>query len=162
MRVELLVCASCSIIRAFSSVPMSKKLTPGFCGQERATCACFVVLTTEPGACCGATQGRPSRKLPGGECCLRGFCAQYDVDIVHGIEAEVGHQLAESTALEEAAVLKGITRVFAAKRAAALRNAEVGCCVLILRINCHRWPGNDSIVASVVRAPARSGIEGAP
>ena len=57
--------------------------------------------------------------------CLHGSCVQYDVDIVHGIEAEVGHQLAESTALEEAAVLKGITRVFAAKRAAALRDAEV-------------------------------------
>ena len=106
--------------------------------------------------------GRRFSNMPGGECCMHGSCAQYDVDIVHGIEAEVGHQLAESTALEEAAVLKGITRVFAAKRAAALRNAEVGCCMLILRINCHRWPDNVSIVASVVRAPARSGIEGAP
>lgn len=56
---------------------------------------------------------------------MHGSCAQYDVDIVHGIEAVVGHQLAESSALEEAAVLKGITRVFAAKRAAALRDAEV-------------------------------------
>jgi len=51
--------------------------------------------------------------------------AQYDVDLVHGIEEVVGHQLAESSALEEAAVLKSITRVFAAKRAAALRAAEV-------------------------------------
>ncbi|KAK9840738.1 hypothetical protein WJX81_001459 [Elliptochloris bilobata] len=52
------------------------------------------------------------------------FVTQYDIDLVHGIEAVVGHQLEESTALEEAAVLKGITRVFTAKRAAALRNAE--------------------------------------
>ena len=44
---------------------------------------------------------------------------------MHGIEEVVGHQLAESSALEEAAVLKSITRVFAAKRAAALRAAEV-------------------------------------
>ena len=88
---------------------------------------------------------------------MHGSCAQYDVDIVHGIEAEVGHQLAESTALEEAAVLKGITRVFAAKRAAALRNAEVGCCVLILRTNCHQWPDSVSTAASVARVTARSG-----
>ena len=56
---------------------------------------------------------------------MHGSCAQYDIELVHGIEAEVGHQLLESSALEEAAVLKGITRVFAAKRAAALRDAEV-------------------------------------
>ena len=64
--------------------------------------------------------------MPGSDGCVCGACAQYDVDLVHGIEAVVGHQLAESSALEEAAVLKGITRVFAAKRAAALRDAEVG------------------------------------
>jgi len=50
---------------------------------------------------------------------------QYDIELVHSIEAVVGHELKESTALEEAAVLKGITRVFSAKRAAALRAAEV-------------------------------------
>ena len=39
------------------------------------------------------------------------------------VEASVGHQL-EATTLPEKEVLKGITRVFSAKRAAALRLAE--------------------------------------
>lgn len=39
------------------------------------------------------------------------------------MEASVGHQL-EATTLPEKEVLKGITRVFAAKRAATLRLAE--------------------------------------
>ena len=56
---------------------------------------------------------------------MEGVRAQYDIELVHSIEAVVGHELKESAALEEAAVLKGITRVFRAKRAAALRAAEV-------------------------------------
>ena len=39
------------------------------------------------------------------------------------VEASVGHQL-EATTLPGKEVLKGITRVFAAKRAAALRLSE--------------------------------------
>lgn len=47
------------------------------------------------------------------------FVTQYDVDLVHKIEALIGHQLAAHE-MPEAEVLKGITRVYAAKRAAAL------------------------------------------
>ncbi|KAG2501639.1 hypothetical protein HYH03_000143 [Edaphochlamys debaryana] len=48
---------------------------------------------------------------------------QYDVQLVHAIEELLGHQLAEHK-LEEAEVLKGITKVYSAKRAAMLRVAE--------------------------------------
>ncbi|GFH22098.1 uncharacterized protein HaLaN_19509 [Haematococcus lacustris] len=49
---------------------------------------------------------------------------QYDVDLVHAIEALIGHQL-EEYALEEAEVLKGLTKVYSAKRAAMLAAAEM-------------------------------------
>ncbi|KXZ41148.1 hypothetical protein GPECTOR_722g879 [Gonium pectorale] len=48
---------------------------------------------------------------------------QYDVALVGAIEGLIGHQLAEHK-LEEAEVLKGITKVYSAKRAAMLRMAE--------------------------------------
>ena len=48
---------------------------------------------------------------------------QYDVELVQHIEDLIGHQLSEHE-MEEAEVLKGITRVYSAKRAAHLRAAE--------------------------------------
>ena len=48
---------------------------------------------------------------------------QYDVDLVHDIEGLTNVTL-EAYDMDEAAVLKGITRVFKAKRAAAMRIAE--------------------------------------
>lgn len=48
---------------------------------------------------------------------------QYDVELVQHIESLVGHQLAEFT-LDEAAVLKGISRVYAAKRVVAVKALE--------------------------------------
>ncbi|PNH08364.1 DEAD-box ATP-dependent RNA helicase 36, partial [Tetrabaena socialis] len=48
---------------------------------------------------------------------------QYDVELVGAIEGLIGHKLAEH-ALDEAEVLKGITKVYSAKRAAMLRSAE--------------------------------------
>jgi ATP-dependent RNA helicase DDX49/DBP8 len=48
---------------------------------------------------------------------------QYDVKLVHSIEELIGHQLSEYST-DEAEVLKGITRVYAAKRAAMLAAAE--------------------------------------
>ncbi|KAK9817562.1 hypothetical protein WJX74_007759 [Apatococcus lobatus] len=51
------------------------------------------------------------------------FVTQYDIELLQQVEASVGHQL-EATTLPEKEVLKGITRVFAAKRAATLRLAE--------------------------------------
>lgn len=50
-------------------------------------------------------------------------CVQYDVDLVQHIESLVGHQLAEFT-LDEAEVLKGISRVYAAKRVVAVKALE--------------------------------------
>ena len=50
-------------------------------------------------------------------------CAQYDVDLVQNIERLIGHQLEEFT-LEEAQVLKGITRVYSAKREVAVKALE--------------------------------------
>eukprot|EP00882_Tetradesmus_deserticola_P031448 GHRQ01035560.1.p1 GENE.GHRQ01035560.1~~GHRQ01035560.1.p1 ORF type:complete len:297 (+),score=193.69 GHRQ01035560.1:34-891(+) len=47
------------------------------------------------------------------------FITQYDVGLVSAIEAHLGHNLAE-LALDESAVLAGITRVYKAKKAAAL------------------------------------------
>lgn len=53
------------------------------------------------------------------------FVTQYDVELVHSIEALIGHQLA-AYEMPEAEVLKGITRVYAAKRAAQLALADEG------------------------------------
>ena len=50
-------------------------------------------------------------------------CMQYDVELTHHIEDLIGHQLAEYE-MKESEVLKGITRVYAAKRAAKLRALE--------------------------------------
>ena len=50
-------------------------------------------------------------------------CVQYDVELTHHIEDLIGHQLAEYE-MKESEVLKGITRVYAAKRAAKLRALE--------------------------------------
>ncbi|KAF6264188.1 DEAD-domain-containing protein [Scenedesmus sp. NREL 46B-D3] len=47
------------------------------------------------------------------------FITQYDVELVGAIEGHIGHKLAELP-MEEAAVLKGITQVYKAKKAAAL------------------------------------------
>mmetsp|Transcript_35531 Transcript_35531/g.78825 ORF Transcript_35531/g.78825 Transcript_35531/m.78825 type:complete len:487 (-) Transcript_35531:822-2282(-) len=51
------------------------------------------------------------------------FVTQYDVQLVHKIEELIGHQLDEFKP-EEAEVLKGITKVYSAKRAAMLKVAE--------------------------------------
>ncbi|EFN58860.1 hypothetical protein CHLNCDRAFT_48551 [Chlorella variabilis] len=51
------------------------------------------------------------------------FVTQYDIDLVQQIEVLVGQQLGKFE-LEEAEALKGITKVYSAKRAAALRVAE--------------------------------------
>ena len=48
---------------------------------------------------------------------------QYDVDLVHNIEDLTGVTL-DAYDMDEAAVLKGITRVFKAKRAASMRIAD--------------------------------------
>mmetsp|Transcript_6388 Transcript_6388/g.21366 ORF Transcript_6388/g.21366 Transcript_6388/m.21366 type:complete len:552 (-) Transcript_6388:469-2124(-) len=53
------------------------------------------------------------------------FVSQYDVARVKAIEAEVGRELDE-LALEEATVLKGLTRVLAARRTAKLALVEAG------------------------------------
>lgn len=45
--------------------------------------------------------------------------SQYEVELVAAIEGRIGHQLLELE-LEEAAVLKGLGRVYSAKKAAAL------------------------------------------
>ena len=49
---------------------------------------------------------------------------QYDVELVHAIEGLVGTTLAPYE-MDEGEVLKGITRVYAAKRRAALEAAEL-------------------------------------
>ena len=51
------------------------------------------------------------------------MCPQYDVELIHHIEDLIGHQLAEFE-MKESDVLKNITHVYAAKRAAQLRAAE--------------------------------------
>lgn len=51
------------------------------------------------------------------------FISQYDIDLVHNIEDLIGHKL-EKFEVDEAEALKGITRVYAARRAATLRLAE--------------------------------------
>ena len=48
---------------------------------------------------------------------------QYDVELIHHIEDLIGHQLAEYE-MKESEVLKGITRVYAAKRSAQLKALE--------------------------------------
>eukprot|EP00879_Flechtneria_rotunda_P010618 GHRR01011098.1.p1 GENE.GHRR01011098.1~~GHRR01011098.1.p1 ORF type:complete len:244 (+),score=89.89 GHRR01011098.1:2168-2899(+) len=47
------------------------------------------------------------------------FITQYDVQLVNAIEGHIGHKL-EEYIMDEAQVLKGITRVYSAKKAAAL------------------------------------------
>lgn len=49
---------------------------------------------------------------------------QYDVELVQHIESLIGHQLEEFN-LDEAQVLKGISRVYAAKRVVAVKALEV-------------------------------------
>lgn len=51
------------------------------------------------------------------------FVTQHDVELVQKIEELIGHQLVEHKT-EEQEVLKGITKVYAAKRAAMLEVAE--------------------------------------
>ncbi|KAG1669053.1 hypothetical protein FOA52_003971 [Chlamydomonas sp. UWO 241] len=51
------------------------------------------------------------------------FVTQHDVELVHRIEEHIGHKLGEFTA-DEQTVLKGITKVYSAKRAAMLSVAE--------------------------------------
>ncbi|KAI3436614.1 hypothetical protein D9Q98_006031 [Chlorella vulgaris] len=51
------------------------------------------------------------------------FVTQYDIELVQQIEGLVGQQL-EQYEMEEAEVLKGITKVYTAKRSATLRVAE--------------------------------------
>ncbi|GAB4820782.1 hypothetical protein N2152v2_007828 [Parachlorella kessleri] len=51
------------------------------------------------------------------------FITQYDIDLVHKIEELIGKQL-DKYECDEAEVLKGITKVYAAKRAAAMRADE--------------------------------------
>lgn len=65
--------------------------------------------------------GRTARAGRGGW--ALSFVTQYDVKLVHSIEELIGHQLVEYST-DEAEVLKGITRVYAAKRAAMLAAAE--------------------------------------
>lgn len=48
---------------------------------------------------------------------------QYDLELVQKIEKLIGHQLARYE-MSERDVLKGITRVYKARRAAAMRKAE--------------------------------------
>jgi len=48
---------------------------------------------------------------------------QYDVELIHHIEDLVGHQLSEYE-MKESDVLKDITRVYNAKRAAQLRAVD--------------------------------------
>ncbi len=62
-----------------------------------------------------ARAGRPGWSLS--------FVSQYDVELLQKIEGLIGHQL-EQYDCPEAEVLKGITRVFAARRAAAMRIAD--------------------------------------
>ena len=64
-----------------------------------------------------ARAGRAGRALT--------LVTQYDVSLVQAIEARIGHQLVDAR-LDEGEVLKGITRVFKARRAAALAAAEAG------------------------------------
>ncbi|GAX86279.1 hypothetical protein CEUSTIGMA_g13691.t1 [Chlamydomonas eustigma] len=51
------------------------------------------------------------------------FITQHDIQLLHKIEELVGHQLSEFK-VEEAEALKGITKVYGAKRAAMLKVAE--------------------------------------
>lgn len=51
------------------------------------------------------------------------FVTQYDVDTLHQIEALIGHELG-SFEMEEAEVLKGITKVYKSKRAAIMKADE--------------------------------------
>ncbi|BDA51188.1 DEAD-box ATP-dependent RNA helicase 36 [Coccomyxa sp. Obi] len=65
--------------------------------------------------------GRTARAGRGGW--ALSLVTQYDVDLVQHIESLIGHQLAEFT-LDEAQVLKGISRVYAAKRVVAVKALE--------------------------------------
>jgi ATP-dependent RNA helicase DDX49/DBP8 len=65
--------------------------------------------------------GRTARAGRGGRAVT--LVTQHDVDLVHAIEARVGHMLTEA-AVDERDVLKGMSRVFKARRAAALAAAD--------------------------------------
>lgn len=65
--------------------------------------------------------GRTARAGRGGW--ALSFVSQYDVELVHKIESMVGHQL-EAYPMEEAKVMKCITRVFNAKKTAMLRAVQ--------------------------------------
>ncbi|CAI5482851.1 unnamed protein product [Closterium sp. Yama58-4] len=54
------------------------------------------------------------------------FPPQYDVHLVHSIEKLIGRQLAECTDVTESDVLKCISKVFKARRAALLKVSESG------------------------------------
>ncbi|EIE19868.1 DEAD-domain-containing protein [Coccomyxa subellipsoidea C-169] len=65
--------------------------------------------------------GRTARAGRGGW--ALSLVTQYDVELVQHIESLIGHQLREFT-LDEAQVLKGITRVYSAKRSVAVKALE--------------------------------------
>lgn len=62
-----------------------------------------------------ARAGRPGWSLS--------IVSQYDVELVKGIEKLIGHQM-EAFDMDEREVLKGITKVYSARRAAAMHVAE--------------------------------------
>lgn len=62
--------------------------------------------------------GRTARAGRGGRALT--LVTQYDVALIKQLEAGVGHELAVCEGVDEAAALEGITRVFAARRAALL------------------------------------------
>uniref|UniRef100_A0A061REB1 ATP-dependent RNA helicase DDX49/DBP8 n=1 Tax=Tetraselmis sp. GSL018 TaxID=582737 RepID=A0A061REB1_9CHLO len=65
--------------------------------------------------------GRTARAGRRGWCVS--FVTQFDVELVHRVEALIGSQLTKYE-MDEAEVLKGITKVYTAKRTAAMRLAE--------------------------------------
>eukprot|EP00271_Cylindrocystis_brebissonii_P010197 TRINITY_DN26313_c0_g1_i1.p1 TRINITY_DN26313_c0_g1~~TRINITY_DN26313_c0_g1_i1.p1 ORF type:complete len:639 (-),score=108.97 TRINITY_DN26313_c0_g1_i1:613-2529(-) len=67
--------------------------------------------------------GRTARAGRGG--LALSMVTQYDVELLHSIEALIGRQLVEHTVVEDE-VLKRITKVFKAKRAALLQLSETG------------------------------------
>ncbi|CAI6008726.1 unnamed protein product [Closterium sp. NIES-65] len=68
--------------------------------------------------------GRTARAGRGGRAIS--LVTQYDVHLVHSIEKLIGRQLAECTDVTEGDVLKCISKVFKARRAALLKVSESG------------------------------------
>jgi superfamily II DNA/RNA helicase len=111
-------------------------------GRASAPAACRVWARSQPpGACAGGTTAGAARVSPcGGPPLPRrvgrtaragragwslSFVTQYDIELVQKIEALVGQQL-QKFEVAEAEVLKGITKVYAARRTAALRVGDEG------------------------------------